>query len=152
MVKAVPRPMSSLMLQLLSGSHIPPTGARPDKYTNTVWKTNPAMDWIHFHSTVLVVFWSFSIVQIPFFTKENTFLVSVYWMLYYLFELPRVSQGLFFWIQMSYLLTEIQKKKKQLQIIAFLWKLVLAQTCHGHILGGRHADMLWTDGSSSRQI
>ena len=29
MVKAVARPMSSLILQLLSRSHIPPTGARP---------------------------------------------------------------------------------------------------------------------------
>lgn len=29
MVKAVARPMSSLMLQLLSRSHMPPTGARP---------------------------------------------------------------------------------------------------------------------------
>lgn len=33
MVKAVARPMSSLMLQLLSGSHIPPTGANPDTDT-----------------------------------------------------------------------------------------------------------------------
>lgn len=32
-MKAVPRPMSSLMLQLLSGSHIPPTGARPVTHT-----------------------------------------------------------------------------------------------------------------------
>lgn len=32
-VKAVPRPMSSLMLQLLSGSHIPPTGAKPVAHT-----------------------------------------------------------------------------------------------------------------------
>lgn len=29
MVNAVARPISSLMLQLLSRSHIPPTGARP---------------------------------------------------------------------------------------------------------------------------
>lgn len=30
MVKAEPRPMSSLMLQLLSGSHIPATEAKPE--------------------------------------------------------------------------------------------------------------------------
>lgn len=34
MVKAEPRPMSSLMLQLLSGSHIPATEAKPE-HTHT---------------------------------------------------------------------------------------------------------------------
>lgn len=35
MVKAEPRPMSSLMLQLLSGSHIPATEAKPRTQTHT---------------------------------------------------------------------------------------------------------------------
>lgn len=34
MVKAEPRPMSSLMLQLLSGSHIPATEAKPEHTAN----------------------------------------------------------------------------------------------------------------------
>lgn len=37
MVKAEPRPMSSLMLQLLSGSHIPATEAKPG-HTHTTGK------------------------------------------------------------------------------------------------------------------
>lgn len=36
MVNAVARPMSSLMLQLLSRSHIPPTGAKPGKWARGV--------------------------------------------------------------------------------------------------------------------
>lgn len=44
MVKAVARPMSSLMLQLLSGSHIPPTGARPDTDTRVHMGT---VTWTH---------------------------------------------------------------------------------------------------------
>lgn len=35
MVKAEPRPMSSLMLQLLSGSHIPATEAKPEHTKQT---------------------------------------------------------------------------------------------------------------------
>lgn len=35
MVKAEPRPMSSLMLQLLSGSHIPATEAKPEHTQQT---------------------------------------------------------------------------------------------------------------------
>lgn len=74
MVKAVARPMSSLMLQLLSGSHIPPTGARP--YVNT-------------HKRYCVI--TYAIIYICRLTGQ--------WM----DVLPRVPQGLFLYMQMSYL-------------------------------------------------
>ncbi len=58
--EAVARPMSSLMLQLLSGSHIPPTGARPDAdthvHTGTVTWTHT---YIHTHicyNTIHLIF------------------------------------------------------------------------------------------------
>lgn len=46
-VKAVPRPMSSLMLQLLSGSHIPPTGARPAEMHSMNIKNNSTLKQAH---------------------------------------------------------------------------------------------------------
>lgn len=90
--------------------------------------------------------WHFSKVEILFYFPKCRISIGLFVSLF-VSELPRVSQGLFFCMQMSYLWmwTEIKK-------INFHWRLVLVQTCHGRMLRGRHADMLWTDSSESRQI